>query len=58
MSNMVKNIASVLYGQKIETSWSDILVEMDGNTVPEKQVETEQEIKSRLLSKLNGREGA
>ena len=58
MSNMVKNIASVLYGQKIETSWSDILVEMDGNTIPEKQVETEQEIKSRLLSKLNGREGA
>ena len=58
MSNMVKNVASMLCGQKIETSWSDILDEMDGNTIPEKQMETEQEIKSRLLSKLNGREGA
>lgn len=57
MSNMVKNIASMLCGQKIETSWSDILDELDGNATPE-QTETEQEIKSRLLSKLNGREGA
>jgi hypothetical protein len=55
---MVKNIASMLCGQKIETSWSDILDELDGNAIPEKQTETEQEIKSRLLSKLNGREGA
>ena len=58
MSNMVKNITSMLCGQTIETSWSDILDELDGNAIPEKQVETEQEIKSRLLSKLNGREGA
>ena len=58
MSNMVQNIASLLCGQKVGTSWSDILDELDGNAIPEKQVETEQEIKSRLLSKLNGREGA
>ena len=57
MSNMVKNIASLLFGQEIETSWTDILDEMDGNTAPEKQTETEQEVKSRLLSKLNGRGG-
>ena len=57
VSNMVKNIASMLCGQKIETSWSDILDELDGNATPE-QTETEQEVKSRLLSKLNGREGA
>ena len=57
MSNMVKNIASLIVGQEIETRWTDILDEMDGNTAPEKQTETEQEIKSRLLSKLNGRGG-
>ena len=56
MSNMVKNIASLLFGQEIETRWTDILDEMDGNAAPE-QTETEQEVKSRLLSKLNGRGG-
>ena len=56
MSNMVKNIASLISGQEIETRWTDILDELDGNTAPVKQTETEQEIKSRLLSKLNGKE--
>lgn len=58
MSNMLKNIASVLTGNEIEKNWSDILDELDGSTAPEKQTETEEEIKSRLLAKLNGREGA
>lgn len=58
MSNMVRNIVSMISGQEIETKWSDILEELDGNAAPVKQTETEQEIKSRLLSKLNGREGA
>lgn len=58
MSDMVKNIASMICGNEIETRWSDILDELDGSTTPEKQTETEQEIKSRLLSKLNGKEGA
>ena len=58
MSNMVKNITSAIIGQSIETSWSDILRELDGSTAPEKKTETEQEVKSRLLAKLNGREGA
>lgn len=58
MSNMAKGIASALTGSEIETSWKDILDELDGSVTPEKQTETEQEVKSRLLAKLNGREGA
>ncbi len=58
MSNMVKDIASFVSGAEIETKWSDILDDLDGNTAPEQQTETEQEVKSRLLAKLNGREGA
>ena len=58
MSNIVADIASALYGSRVETRWSDILNELDGTVVPEKQTETEQEVKSRLLAKLNGREGA
>ena len=58
MSNMVKEITSFVTGRTIETKWSDILNDLDGTATPEKQTETEQEIKSRLLAKLNGREGA
>lgn len=57
MSNAVANIASMISGQEIVRRWTDILDELDGNTTPETQTETEQEIKSRLLAKLNGREG-
>lgn len=57
MSKMVKEIASFVSGATYEKNWSDILDELDGSTAPEKQTETEQEIKSRLLAKLNGREG-
>lgn len=58
MSNMAKGIASALTGAEIGTSWKDILDELDGAVVPEKQTETEAEVKTRLLAKLNGREGA
>ena len=58
MSDMVKGIASMISGNEIEKNWSDILFDLDGNTAPEQQTETEQEVKSRLLAKLNGREGA
>ena len=58
MSNITADIASVLYGSRVETRWIDILNELDGTVTPEKQTETEQEVKSRLLAKLNGREGA
>ena len=56
MSNMVKGIASA-FGYEIERNWSDILEELDNSTTPVEQTETEQEVKSRLLAKLNGREG-
>ena len=57
MSNITADIASVLYGSRVETRWSDILNELDGSVTPEK-TETEQEVKSRLLAKLNRGEGA
>lgn len=57
MSNITAEIASMLSGSHVERRWSDILNELDGSMTPEKQTETEQEIKSRLLAKLNGREG-
>ena len=57
MSNISKGIAQMLTGAEIETSWSDILSDLDSSVTPEKQTESEEEIKSRLLAKLNGREG-
>ena len=56
MSNMVKGIASAI-GYETESRWCDFLDELDNAKVPEKQTETEQEVKTRLLAKLNGREG-
>ena len=58
MSNMAKGVLTVLSGNTIETSWLDILNDLESSVTPEKQTESEQEIKSRLLAKLNGREGA
>ena len=58
MSNMAKEIASMLSGSEVETRWSDILNELDSSVTPVQQTETEEEIKSRLLAKLNGREVA
>lgn len=58
MSSVAKIIAQALTGQEIERSWKDILDELDGSVTPEAQTETEQEIKSRILAKLNGKEGA
>ena len=57
MSNMAKGIASALTGAEIETSWKDIVDDLDNSVAPAQQTETEQEIKTRLLAKLNGREG-
>ncbi len=56
MSSVGKIIAEALTGREIERSWKDILDELDGSVTPE-QTETEQEIKSRILAKLNGKEG-
>jgi hypothetical protein len=57
MSDMAKHIASYVSGSSFERRWCDILDELDGSTTPAK-TETEQEVKSRLLAKLNGKEGA
>ena len=58
MSNMAAEIASMLSGSEVGTRWSDILNDLEESTAPVKQTETEEEVKSRLLAKLNGREGA
>lgn len=58
MSNMAKGIASALTGSDIETSWSDILRDLDSAVAPEKETETEEKVKSRILAKLNGKEDA
>lgn len=58
MSNAVANIVCLISGQESVIRWTDILDELDGNTTTEKQTETEQEIKSRMLAKLNRREDA
>lgn len=58
MSDMMKNIATFITGSEYEHRWCDILDDLDGSATPEEQTESEQEVKSRLLAKLNGREGA
>ena len=59
MSDMAKNLVSVLTGTEPETSWRDVLKDLDqGLSYEEEQTETEQEIKTRMLAKLNGKEGA
>ena len=58
MSNMARGIASALTGSDIETSWSDILHDLDESVRPGKQTETADEVKTRILAKLNGKEDA
>ena len=58
MSNMAKGIASALTGTEVETSWSDILNDLDSSVKPGVQTETEEEVKTRILAKLNGKEDA
>lgn len=59
MSNMAKNIVSMLSGAEQETSWRDILTDLDqGLSYEQPQTENEEEIKSRMLAKLNRKEGA
>ena len=58
MSNIGKELLSMLSGAQLETSWSDILHDLDESVSYTKpQTESESEIKNRILSKLNGREG-
>ena len=57
MSNVGKELLSMLSGTQLESSWSDILHDLDDSVSYAKQTENESEIKTRILSKLNGREG-
>jgi hypothetical protein len=59
MSDMAKNIFSMVSGTEQETSWRDVLNDLDQGLSYEKpQTESEEEVKSRMLSKLKGKEGA
>ena len=58
MSSIGKELLSMLSGTQLETSWSDILHDLDASVTNEKpQAESESEIKNRILNKLNGKEG-
>ena len=58
MSNIGKELLSVLSGTPMEQSWSDILYELEDSVAYTKQqTESESEIKNRILEKLNGKEG-
>ena len=59
MSDMARNLISALTGAEQGTSWRDILNDLDrGLSYEQPQTETEEEIKSRMLTKLKGKEGA
>lgn len=59
MSEMAKNLFSAITGTEQETSWREVLQDLDRGLSYEKpQTETEEEIKSRMLAKLKGKEGA
>ena len=59
MSEMAKNLYCALTGAEQETSWRDVLQDLNQGLSYEKpQTETEEEIKSRMLTKLKGKEGA
>ena len=58
MSNRATEMVSIISGTKLETSWNDILNDLDAiEAYIKPQTESENEIKSRILNKLNGREG-
>lgn len=56
MSDMAKNIVTLISGTEQETRWSDVLNDLNPS-YEQPQTETEQEVKSRLLAKLKGKEG-
>ena len=56
MSDMASNIVTLISGAEQETRWRDILNDLNPS-YEQPQTETEQEVKSRLLAKLKGKEG-
>jgi hypothetical protein len=58
MSSRARDIVSILSGTQLETSWGDIITELDESVADAKpQTESESEIRNRILEKINGREG-
>ena len=58
MSSIGKELVSMLSGTPLESSWSDVLHDLDDSVSYTKpQTESESEIKNRILTKLNGKEG-
>lgn len=59
MSDMARNLISAFTGAEQGISWRDILNDLDqGLSYEQPQTETEEEIKSRMLTKLKGKEDA
>ena len=56
IADMARNVVSAFGGNEIPR-WIDIVTQLDRSTAPAKQTETEQQIKSRIMTKLNGKEG-
>ena len=56
MSDMAKNIVTLITGAEQETRWCDVLNSINPS-YEQPKTETEQEVKSRLLAKLKGEEG-
>ena len=56
MSDMAKNIVTLISGTEQETRWRDVLNDLNPS-YEQPQTETEQEVKSRMLAKLKGKEG-
>lgn len=54
MSDMARNLVSMIRGEEIPVRWVDTLPEF---AQAPKKTETEQQIKSRIMAKLNGKEG-
>lgn len=57
MSSMFGELAGMIAGSPVERKWSDILADLD-DTNDDRDQESEQQIRTRILSKLNGRGGA
>ena len=56
MSDMARNLVTMLSGTEQGKRWRDVLNDLDPS-YEEPPTETEQEVKSRLLAKLKGKEG-
>ena len=56
VTNILRGLASMVSGKEVESSYYDILQDLDNSVKPAKRAESEQEIKTRILTKLNGKE--